>query len=222
MRPWICLSSSSGESFTKIFSSLSEESRQNFTGLFLDRQCPAETKALEFLPSNQVTRFERKEFEENLLKHLAQSAFRKGTTEPLIFLCGFFGILSPAFLQRCPGPIVNTHPSLLPAFPGLDQKVHRAVFEKVPLSGFSIHLVTEELDGGPIVFSHPVYLGLDLNEESARSKVRAAEQKFAPKVLDALLRSAIKSDDRHLSSRALREKFQLSFAYFQESEQAQT
>ncbi len=68
----------------------------------------------------------------------------------LVCLAGFMRLLSPRFVRRFPLRILNIHPSLLPAFPGLDAQ-HQAVEHGVKVSGCTVHFVDEYLDAGPIV-----------------------------------------------------------------------
>jgi phosphoribosylglycinamide formyltransferase-1 len=68
----------------------------------------------------------------------------------LVCLAGFMRRLGPMFIDAFPNAILNIHPSLLPAFPGLDAQ-HRAWEHGVKVSGATVHLVTTELDAGPIV-----------------------------------------------------------------------
>jgi phosphoribosylglycinamide formyltransferase-1 len=76
----------------------------------------------------------------------------------LICLAGFMRLLSPAFIEPYRGRILNIHPSLLPAFPGLDAQ-RQAIAHGVKLSGCTVHFVDETLDGGPIITQRavPVY-----------------------------------------------------------------
>ncbi len=76
----------------------------------------------------------------------------------LICLAGYMRLLSPAFIAAYRKRILNIHPSLLPAFPGLDAQ-RQAIERGVKLSGCTVHLVDETLDGGPIIMqrSVPVY-----------------------------------------------------------------
>ena len=68
----------------------------------------------------------------------------------LVALAGFMRILTPAFVSRYAGRLMNVHPSLLPAFPGLDTH-RRALAAGVKVHGCSVHFVTEQLDHGPII-----------------------------------------------------------------------
>ena len=72
----------------------------------------------------------------------------------LVVLAGYMRLLSPAFLERF-DPIVNVHPSLLPAFPGL-RAIERAVEAGVPETGVTVHLVDEGIDTGPVLRQEPV------------------------------------------------------------------
>ena len=96
-------------------------------------------------PSIEHKRFEsRAAFEEALVARLVEAG------ASVICLAGFMRILSPFFLERAPGPVLNVHPSLLPAFPGVDAQ-HQAWTHGVKVAGATVHLVTPELDAGPIV-----------------------------------------------------------------------
>jgi phosphoribosylglycinamide formyltransferase-1 len=86
----------------------------------------------------------REEHEREIIKVLRE----RGVT--LVCLAGYMRLLSPCFIEEFRGRILNIHPSLLPAFPGLD--AHRQAIEHgVKYSGCTVHFVDESLDGGPIV-----------------------------------------------------------------------
>lgn len=218
MRPWVCLSSSSGETFSNVYTRLSLTAKDSLAGLFTDRDCKAWDVGNTVLGADRTFKFSKTDFEPKLLAYLAARGFKAGGSELTVFLCGFFGILSSQFLAECPGPILNTHPTLLPAFPGLDQKVQQKAAESVAISGFTVHLVTEVLDGGPVLFQHPVWMNPELEWQENRARVRAAEQHYLPPVLENLLNSDLKSSDRNLSSRALRKRLRLLDTSFTDRE----
>lgn len=83
----------------------------------------------------------------------------------LICLAGYMRLLSPWFVRQFPGRILNIHPSLLPAFPGLEAQ-QQAVAYGVKVSGCTVHFVDEELDHGPIIVQKTVPL-LDTDDEHA-------------------------------------------------------
>jgi phosphoribosylglycinamide formyltransferase-1 len=96
----------------------------------------------------------------------------------LVLLIGYMRILSPYFVEQWRGRLLNVHPSLLPAFAGLmNRKVHEAVLSAgVSETGCTIHQVTEEVDGGPIVLQKrcPVLPGDTV--DSLKGRVQALEQ----------------------------------------------
>ena len=104
-------------------------------------------------------------------------ALRDANVE-LVLLIGYMRILSPYFVEQWSGRLLNVHPSLLPAFAGLmNRKVHEAVLSAgVPETGCTIHIVTEEVDGGPIVLQKrcPVLPGDTV--DSLKDRVQALEQ----------------------------------------------
>ena len=92
----------------------------------------------------------------------------------LIVLAGFMRILTKEFIERFGGRIMNIHPSLLPAFPGLDTH-RRAIDEGVKLHGCTVHFVTPALDHGPIVIQAAVPVLPDDDEERLAARVLAQE-----------------------------------------------
>lgn len=91
----------------------------------------------------------------------------------LVCLAGYMRLLSPNFVSAFPGAILNIHPSLLPAFPGLDAQ-YQALEYGVALTGCTVHFVDEELDHGVIVLQRPVPV-LDQDDETTLS-ARILEQ----------------------------------------------
>ncbi|MDR5891668.1 phosphoribosylglycinamide formyltransferase [Halomonas mongoliensis] len=97
----------------------------------------------------------------------------------LIVLAGFMRILTPRFVQRFLGRMLNIHPSLLPAYQGLDTHA-RALADGVAEHGCSVHFVTEELDGGPVVIQAAVDVAEGETEASLKEKVHAREHLIYP------------------------------------------
>ncbi len=103
-----------------------------------------------------------------------------------ICLAGYMRLLSPAFVAGYPRRILNIHPSLLPAFPGLDAQ-RQAVEWGVRVSGCTVHLVDEELDHGPIVVQRTVPVRDDDNAASLAARILVEEHKAYPEALRRLL-----------------------------------
>jgi phosphoribosylglycinamide formyltransferase 1 len=97
----------------------------------------------------------------------------------LIVLAGFMRILSPEFVNRYAGRILNIHPSLLPKYPGLH--THRAVLAAGdPVHGATVHFVTAELDGGPPIIQAVVQVRPDDDEATLAARVQTEEHRIYP------------------------------------------
>ena len=100
----------------------------------------------------------------------------------IICLAGFMRILSKDFIDVFKGRILNIHPSLLPKYKGLNTHA-RAIAAKDKFSGCSVHLVTSELDGGPVLAQSQISIDKTDNVESLSTKVLKEEHVLYPKVL---------------------------------------
>ncbi len=100
----------------------------------------------------------------------------------LVVLAGFMRVLKPGFLNAFAGKIINLHPSLLPSFPGLDS-IGQAFRRGVKVTGCTVHAVTLEVDGGPILDQAAVRVEPADTLESLAAKVHAAEHALLPAVI---------------------------------------
>lgn len=109
----------------------------------------------------------------------------------LVCLAGFMRVVTLGFVRRWQGRMINIHPSLLPLFPGLDTHA-RALAAGVKLHGCSVHYVSEEVDGGPIVgqAAVPVLPGDDA--ESLAARVLAAEHRLYPACLSLIAEGRVR------------------------------
>jgi phosphoribosylaminoimidazolecarboxamide formyltransferase/IMP cyclohydrolase len=107
-----------------------------------------------------------------------------------VVLAGYMRVVGPAVLAAYPGRIVNTHPSLLPAFPGA-HAVRDALAHGVTLSGCTVHLVDATLDGGPIVAQEAVPVLPDDDEAALHGRIQAVEHRLLPRVVALLLADAV-------------------------------
>jgi phosphoribosylglycinamide formyltransferase 1 len=104
----------------------------------------------------------------------------------LVCLAGFMRLLSPVFIEAFPDAILNIHPSLLPAFPGLDAQ-HQAWAHGVKLAGATVHLVDCDLDAGPIVAQRAVPVLEDDSPDSLSSRILEVEHQLYPEAIAVLL-----------------------------------
>jgi phosphoribosylglycinamide formyltransferase-1 len=100
----------------------------------------------------------------------------------LVVLAGFMRVLTPWFVQRYSGRLINIHPSLLPAFPGVHTH-RRALDAGVRLHGCTVHFVTTRLDHGPIIVQAAVPVLDEDTEDSLAARVLAQEHKILPQAV---------------------------------------
>ncbi|TXI53661.1 phosphoribosylglycinamide formyltransferase [Mycolicibacterium mageritense] len=103
----------------------------------------------------------------------------------LVVSAGFMKILGPEFLSRFPGRVVNTHPALLPAFPGA-HAVTDAMAYGVRVTGCTVHLVDAGMDTGPILAQQPVEIRDEDTEETLHERIKVVERRLLVDVLAAL------------------------------------
>ncbi|MEQ9945941.1 phosphoribosylglycinamide formyltransferase [Pectobacterium aroidearum] len=104
----------------------------------------------------------------------------------LVVLAGYMRILSPEFVAQFAGKMLNIHPSLLPKYPGLH--THRKALENGDREhGTSVHFVTDELDGGPLILQAKVPIFSDDTEESLSERVKTHEHTIYPMVINWFL-----------------------------------
>lgn len=114
---------------------------------------------------------DRSEFERSLTTAI------DAASPDLVVLAGFMRILSPAFVARYAGRLLNIHPSLLPAYPGVDTH-RRALADGVRIHGCTVHFVTSDVDCGPIVAQAAVTVQQDDDEATLAARVLAVEHRL--------------------------------------------
>jgi formyltetrahydrofolate-dependent phosphoribosylglycinamide formyltransferase len=110
-----------------------------------------------------------------------------------VALAGYMRMLSAAFVADWQGRMINIHPSLLPSFPGLDAHA-RALSAGVKIHGCTVHFVTDDLDGGPIIAQAAVTVRDDDSIETLAARVLAEEHRIYPPALAALTAGRLRID----------------------------
>ena len=114
----------------------------------------------------------------------------------LVVLAGYMRILSPAFVSHYQGRLLNIHPSLLPKYPGLH--THRQVLENGDEEhGTSVHFVTDELDGGPVILQAKVPVFAGDSEEEITARVQAQEHAIYPLVISWFVDGRLRMAGNH-------------------------
>jgi len=112
----------------------------------------------------------------------------------LICLAGFMRLFTPQFVQAWEGRMLNIHPSLLPAFPGIDPH-GQAIRAGVKLSGATVHFVIPEMDAGPIVAQSAVPVEDDDTAETLAARVLAAEHRLYPQAVRLVAEDRVRITD---------------------------
>lgn len=113
----------------------------------------------------------------------------------LVCLAGFMRLLGAALLEAFPHRVLNVHPSLLPAFPGLNAQ-RQALVHGVRVSGATVHLVTPELDAGPIILQSAVPVLDDDTEETLSARILIEEHRLYPEAVGIVLRGGWRIEGR--------------------------
>jgi phosphoribosylglycinamide formyltransferase-1 len=119
----------------------------------------------------------------------------------VVCLAGFMRLVGAPLLDAFPNAILNIHPSLLPAFPGVDAQ-RQALEYGVKIAGATVHLVTRELDGGPIVLQASVPVEDDDTVETLSARILVQEHRLYPAAVQLILKGEWTLDGRRVVSPA--------------------
>ncbi|MFK0243745.1 phosphoribosylglycinamide formyltransferase [Amycolatopsis azurea] len=152
-----------------------------------------------------LTRAERADvpsFTVRMAEHPDRAAWDKAITEAvaayqpdLVVSAGFMKILGAEFLARFPGRVINTHPALLPSFPGA-HAVADALAMAVKVTGSTVHFVDAGVDTGPIIAQEPVIVESDDDEHVLHERIKAVERRLLVETIEKLGRSGCSVEGR--------------------------
>jgi phosphoribosylglycinamide formyltransferase-1 len=111
----------------------------------------------------------------------------------LVVLAGYMQLLTPAFLARFPQRVINVHPALLPAFPGIGS-VEQAVAYGVKVFGVTVHFVDEGVDSGPVIFQRAIELPEPHDARTVHDALRPIEHELLPEAVRAIAAGAVRVD----------------------------
>jgi phosphoribosylglycinamide formyltransferase-1 len=115
----------------------------------------------------------------------------------LVCLAGFMRLLSATFIRQFPNRILNIHPSLLPAFPGLDAQ-HQAIEHGVKIAGCTVHFVDENLDAGPIVLQRSVPVRDDDTVDALSQRILREEHQAYSEAIEIVLSERYRIEGRRV------------------------
>ena len=151
--------------------------RPDARGLRIAEKLGIKTQVIE----SKNFRGNRTDYDKKIIKCLAKN----GVTEKngLVCLAGYMRIISPYFIKKYRNRILNIHPAILPAFPGLDAQ-KQAIRFGAKVTGCTVHIVDEGVDTGPIIVQDIVKVANTDTEETLSKKILAKEHKIYPKVIE--------------------------------------
>lgn len=141
----------------------------------------------------ETAAFPRAEHPDRARRDAAIADWLQARDAGLVVLAGYMQLLTPAFLARFPGAVLNVHPSLLPAFPGLEA-IAQAVAYGVKVFGVTVHLVDDGVDTGPIVLQAAIELPDATDAERVHDALRPLEHRLLPEAVRLAARGALRRD----------------------------
>jgi phosphoribosylglycinamide formyltransferase-1 len=126
-------------------------------------------------------------------RDLAIADWLEGRDVDLVVLAGYMQLLSPEFVERFAGRVINVHPALLPSFPGLDA-VGQALAHGVRITGVTVHFVDEGVDSGPILLQRPIPVPPDRDREALEEAIHATEHALLPEAIRLIAAGRVSVD----------------------------
>jgi phosphoribosylglycinamide formyltransferase 1 len=140
--------------------------------------------------------FPRDEHSDRAERDLAMARWLQAHGVELVVLAGYMQLLAPAFLSRFAGQVINVHPALLPAFPGI-RAIEQALDYGVKVFGVTVHFVDEGVDTGPIILQRAVELPAATTPDEVRAALRPIEHDLLCEAIGLIARDAVRLDPDH-------------------------
>ncbi len=126
----------------------------------------------------------------------AMAAWLTACEVELVVCAGYLQLITPGFLEVFPDRVINVHPALLPAFPGLDA-VGQALAYGVKVFGVTVHFIDDGVDSGAIILQRAVHLPDARTREEVFAQLRAVEHALLPEAVRRLATGAVRRDPAH-------------------------
>jgi phosphoribosylglycinamide formyltransferase-1 len=137
--------------------------------------------------------FELEQYEDRTARDRAIAAWLADRGAELVVLAGYMQLLSPDFLRAFSGRVINVHPALLPAFPGL-RAIEQALDYGVKVFGVTVHFVDEGIDTGPVILQRAVEIEAQRVEE-VRERLQPIEHELLPEAVRLIASGAVRTDE---------------------------
>ena len=140
--------------------------------------------------------FLRSDYGDRAARDAAMAGWLEGQRVDLVVLAGYMAILDVAFVARFPDRIVNVHPSLLPAFPGV-RAIEQALDYGVKVFGVTVHLVDEGVDTGPIILQRALDAPDARDPVDVHERLRPIEHELLPRAIALIAAGRVRRDPDH-------------------------
>jgi phosphoribosylglycinamide formyltransferase-1 len=137
--------------------------------------------------------FARGDFAGRPERDAAMAAWLRDRSVDLVVLAGYMQLLSPAFLAAFPQRVVNVHPALLPAFPGIDA-IGQALDYGAKVTGVTVHFVDEGVDTGPVILQRALEVGDATDREALHDRLRPIEHELLPEAVRLIAAGRVSFD----------------------------
>jgi phosphoribosylglycinamide formyltransferase-1 len=140
--------------------------------------------------------FPATDYEDRSARDAALADWIERTEADLVVLAGYMQMLSPEFVERFRGRVINVHPALLPAFPGIDA-VQQAIDHGAKITGVTVHFVDEGMDSGPIIMQRPVPVAPSREWAETEKAIHATEHALLPETIRLIAAGRVRVDDEN-------------------------
>jgi len=188
----VVLASGSGTNLQAILDTLHGREGIAVVGVASDK---SDARALERARAAEVETavFPRDEYGDREARDAAMAAWIEARGADLVVLAGYMQLLSPVFVGRFRDRVVNIHPALLPAFPGLDA-IGQALAAEVEVTGVTVHFVDEGVDTGPAIVQREVPVPVGRDRAELEKAIHAVEHELYPEAIRMIARGMVRID----------------------------
>ena len=165
--------------------------KSNAKGLAIAKKMGVQTAVID----SSKYKGKRLQFDKEIITTLRK--YNVTPTNGLVCLAGFMRIISPHFIKEYKNKILNIHPALLPAFPGLDAQKQAMEFG-AKYSGCTVHFVDEGVDTGPIIIQEIVKIGNKDTEKTLTKKILTKEHEIYPKAVELFAKKKLSIKGRRV------------------------
>jgi phosphoribosylglycinamide formyltransferase 1 len=140
--------------------------------------------------------FRAADYDDRQARDRALGDWIEGREPDLVVLAGYMQLLSPEFVTRFRNRVINVHPALLPAFPGIDA-VQQAIDHGSKVTGVTVHFVDEGVDSGPIIMQRAVPVAASRDWDETEREIHATEHTLLPETIRMIAAGRVRLDDQN-------------------------